>query len=207
VNARSIKDLVQSDRVHRTVYTDPALFALEMDRIFGRAWLVLGHESQVRNPGDFFTTRMGNESVIVIRHTNGTVRVLVNRCAHRGARVCEAATGTARELVCSYHGWTYATDGRLCGVPRAEGYDRTVAETVGGGLARVPRVDAYRGFLFASLAADGPSLLEFLSPLRASFDDFVERAPEGDVEVAGGGIGGLSRYIRSGAPLSLNEQA
>jgi len=186
VNARSIKDLVQSDRVHRTVYTDPALFALEMDRIFGRAWLVLGHESQVRNPGDFFTTRMGSESVIVIRHTNGTVRVLVNRCAHRGARVCEAATGAARELVCSYHGWTYATDGRLCGVPRGEGYDRAVAETVGGGLARVPRVDAYRGFLFASLAADGPSLLEFLGPLRASFDDFVERAPDGEVEVAGG---------------------
>src|SRR6266850_2472019 len=157
-----------------------------MDRVFGRAWLVLGHESQVRNPGDFFTTRMGRESVIVIRHTDGTVHALINRCAHRGARVCETATGTARELVCSYHGWTYATDGRLCGVPRAEGYDRTVAETVGGGLARVPRVDAYRGFLFASLAADGPSLLEFLGPLRASFDDFVERAPDGDVEVAGG---------------------
>jgi phenylpropionate dioxygenase-like ring-hydroxylating dioxygenase large terminal subunit len=186
VNARSIKDLVQSDRVHRTVYTDPALFELELDRIFGRAWLVLGHESQVRGPGDFFTTRMGRESVIVIRHTDGAVRVLVNRCAHRGARVCEAATGTARELVCSYHGWTYATDGSLGGVPRAEGYERAVAETVGGGLARVPRVDAYRGFLFASLAAGGPSLLEFLGPLRASFDDFVERAPEGEVEVAGG---------------------
>ncbi len=186
MNARSIKDLVQSDRVHRTVYTDPVLFELEMDRIFGRAWLVLGHESQVRSPGDFFTTRMGRQSVIVIRHTDDTVRVLVNRCVHRGARVCEAATGSARELVCSYHGWTYATDGSLCGVPRADGYDRPVAETVGGGLARVPRVDVYRGFLFASLSADGPSLLDFLGPLRASFDDFVERAPDGEVEVAGG---------------------
>jgi len=96
VNRQSIKGLVQSDRVHRSVYTDPALFELEMDRIFGRAWLVVGHESQVANPGDFFTTRMGREPVIVTRHTDGSVRVLVNRCAHRGARVCEAAAATTR---------------------------------------------------------------------------------------------------------------
>ena len=186
MNVQSIKALVQPDRVHRSVYTDPALFDLEMDRIFGRAWLVLGHESQVPNPGDFFTTRMGLEPVIVTRHTDGSVRVLINRCAHRGARVCEATAGTTREFVCAYHGWTYGTDGRLAGLPLPEGYAQAAAESVGGGLARVPRVEAYRGFVFASLAEHGPRLLEFLGPLRASFDDFVERAPEGDVEVAGG---------------------
>jgi phenylpropionate dioxygenase-like ring-hydroxylating dioxygenase large terminal subunit len=94
VNVQSIKELVEPDRVHRAVYTDAALFELELDRLFGRAWLILGHESQVRNPGDFFTTRMGREPVIVTRHRDGSVRVLVNRCAHRGARVCEAACGT-----------------------------------------------------------------------------------------------------------------
>ena len=186
MNVQSIKALVQPDRVHRSVYTDPALFDLEMDRIFGRAWLVLGHESQVPNPGDFFTTRMGREPVIVTRHTDGSVRVLINRCAHRGARVCEATAGTTREFVCAYHGWTYGTDGRLTGLPLPEGYAQAAAESVGGGLARVPRVEAYRGFVFASLAERGPRLLEFLGPLRASFDDFVERAPEGDVEAAGG---------------------
>ena len=88
MDVQAIKALVQPDRVHRAVYTDPALFTLEMDRIFGRAWLVIGHESQVRETGDYFTTRMGREPVIVARHEDGSVRVLINRCAHRGAMVC-----------------------------------------------------------------------------------------------------------------------
>ncbi len=186
MKVQAIEELVQADRVHRAVYTDPALFVLELDRIFGRAWLLLGHESQVCRAGDFFTTRMGREPVIVTRHRDGTVRVLVNRCAHRGARVCEAPAGNATELVCAYHGWTYDTAGCLVGLPLPGGYDRPAGESVGGGLARVPRVDSYRGFLFASLAEHGPTLGEFLGPLRASFDDFVERAPDGEVEVVGG---------------------
>ena len=186
LDARALKGLVQPDRVHRAVYTDPALFELEMDRLFGRAWLVLGHESQVPSPGDFFTARMGREPVIVIRHADGSLRVLVNRCAHRGSRVCEGARGHARQLVCPYHGWTYATDGTLCALPLADGYERSLIGVEDFGLRAVPRVDTYRRFIFASLAADGPPLVEFLGPLGASFDDFVERAPDGDVEVAGG---------------------
>jgi len=186
LDAQGIKDLVRPDRVHRSVYTDPALFDLEMERIFGRAWLILGHESQVRHPGDFFTTRMGPRPVIVTRHTDGSVRVLENRCAHRGARVCEAPTGHASQLVCPYHGWTYGTDGSLRAVPIPDGYERPLTGTSDAGLARVSRVDTYRGFVFASLAATGPALPEFLGPLRGSFDDFVERAPEGELDVAGG---------------------
>ncbi|MBM3220681.1 MAG: Rieske 2Fe-2S domain-containing protein [Candidatus Rokubacteria bacterium] len=176
LDVHSIKRLVESDRVHRRVYTDPAL--LELDRLFGRAWLLLGHASQVARPGDFVTTRMGRESVIVARHTDDAIHVLVNRCAHRGARVCDAARGHARQLVCPYHGWTYATDGALCAVPLPDGYDPPVVGTPEHALTRVPRVDSYRGFIFASLAARGPSLHDVLGPLRASFDD-PPRRPEG----------------------------
>ena len=109
--------LVQPDRVHRSVYADPAIFELEMARIFGRAWLVLGHESQVRNVGDYFTTRMGREPVIVSRKNKEEVMVLVNRCAHRGSMVCAEGRGNTERFVCPYHGWSYDTGGTLQAVP------------------------------------------------------------------------------------------
>jgi len=176
--------LVQPDRVHRSVYTDPAIFDLEMERIFGRAWLVLGHESQAREAGDYFTTRMGREPVIVLRHEDGSVRVLVNRCAHRGSMVCAEGRGRVERFVCPYHGWSYDRAGELKAVPFASGYAPGKLGELR--LAAVPRVATYRGFIFASLAASGESLEEFLGPAKASFDDFVDRAPGGELEIAGG---------------------
>src|SRR5258708_23871247 len=95
--------LVQPDRVHRSVYADPAIFELELERIFGRAWLVLGHESQVRNAGDYFTTRMGREPVIVARQDDGSVRPLINRCGHPGSMVCAHGRCNAAPILRPYH--------------------------------------------------------------------------------------------------------
>jgi phenylpropionate dioxygenase-like ring-hydroxylating dioxygenase large terminal subunit len=175
--------LIQPDRVHRSVYADPAIFELEMERVFGRAWLVLGHESQVKSPGDYFTTRMGREPVIVIKKDSNDIGVLVNRCAHRGSMVCADARGNVERFVCPYHGWSYGRGGELKAVPFAAGYDQAKLPS---GLKAVPRVSVYRGFIFASLAASGPDLEEFLGAAKASFDDFVDRAPGGELEVAGG---------------------
>ena len=179
--------LVQPDRVHRDAYSDPDIFELEMERVFGRAWLILGHESQIRNPGDFFTADMARQPVIVVRHANGSVQVLLNRCAHRGARLCQEACGNVRRFVCPYHGWSFGTDGELLAVPVPQGYGAEAKETMRAlALARVARVATYRGFIFASLAQQGPPLLDWLGPMHSSFDDLVDRAPEGEVEVAGG---------------------
>ena len=180
-------DLVREDRVHHSVYSDPAIFELEMERLFGRAWLLLGHESQVANPGDYLTTRMAREPVILTRHHDGSLQVLINRCTHRGALVAHEARGNARQLVCPYHGWVFDTNGALRSVPVAKGYGADPQATFAGlGLARVPRVSSYRGFVFASLAATGPDLVEFLGPIASSFDDMVDRAPDGAIEFAGG---------------------
>jgi phenylpropionate dioxygenase-like ring-hydroxylating dioxygenase large terminal subunit len=175
--------LVQPDRVHRSVYADPAIFDLEMERIFGRAWLVLGHDSQVKNQGDYFTTRMGREPVVVVRKSQKEIAVLVNRCAHRGSMVCAEGRGNTERFVCPYHGWSYDTGGALQAVPFASGYEK---HELPKGLKAVPRVSVYRGFIFASLADSGPGLEEFLGPAKASFDDFADRAPGGELEVAGG---------------------
>lgn len=183
----SFTNLVAEDQVHHSVYSDPAIFDLEMDRVFGRAWLLLGHHSQIRNPGDYITTRMGRQPVIVTRHRDGTVQVLINRCAHRGAMVCHEASGNARQFACPYHGWVFDTDGALRSVPMPQGYGADAATKFARlGLTRVARVEQYRGFIFASLASSGPTLAEHLGPIASSFDDLLDRAPEGEIEIAGG---------------------
>lgn len=194
-SADRLASLVQSERVHRDVYASPGVFELEMERIFGRAWLLVGHDSQVPERGDFLAMRMGRQPVMMVRQPDGSTKVLFNRCSHRGATLCSADRGRVKQFVCPYHGWTYSIDGALQGVPVPEGYGADLKARMGAlGLPAVPRQETYRGFVFASLAADGPDLMEFLGPLKASFDDLVDRAPEGEVEVAGG----VSKHVYEG---------
>ena len=121
-----LQSLVQPDRVHKRVYTDPAIFELEMDRVFGQAWLYVGHESQVPKPGDYFTTRLGREPVVMVRHTDGQIHVMFNRCPHKGAKIVPDGSGSAGKFLrCLYHGWTFKCDGSLLSVPLRSGYEDT----------------------------------------------------------------------------------
>ena len=158
-----------------------------MDNIFGTAWLMLGHESQVKAAGDYFLTRMGREQVIVTRDANDQVQVLMNRCTHRGAKLCQNPTGHVQNFVCPYHGWTFNTEGTLKAVPTPQGYGQEPRQVLDQlNLARAARVESYRGFIFASLATQGPGLREWLGHMSSSFDDLADRAPEGELEIAGG---------------------
>ena len=153
-----ITSLVKPVSVHRSLYDDPAIFELELERIFGRAWIYVGHESQVREPGDYFCTQVGRKPIVVVRGPDKALHVLHNQCAHRGAMVVALEKGRTDEFQCCYHGWTYHLDGRLKAVPLQHGYpadfdpkSRTMA------MLRVPRVSSYRGFIFVNQSEDGPS--------------------------------------------------
>jgi phenylpropionate dioxygenase-like ring-hydroxylating dioxygenase large terminal subunit len=132
------KTLVQDDRIHASLYTDPRIFDDEMERIFRRGWVFVGHDSEIPSPGDFVTRRVGTEPVIMVRSTDGGVAVLVNRCMHRGTMVCPADRGSARTFTCPYHGWTYDISGELLGVPYPGGY--ASFDKSAHGLTRAPRV-------------------------------------------------------------------
>jgi phenylpropionate dioxygenase-like ring-hydroxylating dioxygenase large terminal subunit len=178
---------VQPGRVHRQIYTDPAIFELELERIFGTAWIYVGHESQIKNPGDFFATSIGRKPVVLVRDAEGSIRVIHNQCAHRGSLVVATEKGNAAEFTCCYHGWTYHLDGRLKAVPLQQGYpDDFDPKNPRTAMVQVPRVTSYRGFVFASEATEGPSLADFLGHMTTSLDDMVDRAPDGEIEVAGG---------------------
>src|SRR5262245_871250 len=143
-------ELVEETRIHSSLYTEPRIFDDEMERIFHRGWVFVGHESEIPRPGDFVTRRMGTQPVILVRGRDGAVSVLLNRCAQRGTMVCAAARGNARTFACPYHGWTYDVGGELIGVPYPGGYGGAFDKSAHG-LPRAPRVSSHRGFVFASL--------------------------------------------------------
>ena len=117
-----VDHLVADDRVHRLVYLDPAVFEAEMARIFARTWVYVGHDSEVPEPGDFKTTTLGRQPVALVRQADGTFAVLMNRCPHRAATVCQERRGTTKFLRCPYHGWTFRLDGSLIGATYSDGY-------------------------------------------------------------------------------------
>lgn len=184
-----IQALVRPTSVHRSVYVDAEIFELELQRIFERAWIYVGHESQVAKPGDYYATHIGRHAVVMVRGGDEKIRIFLNRCLHKGAQIVGDGHGTARNaLRCGYHGWTYALDGSLRGLPAREGYGSgsVCPGNDAYALRSVGAVDQYRGFVFARIAPEGPALAEWLGPLASSLDNFVDRAPAGAVEVAGG---------------------
>lgn len=184
-----LDDLVFDDHVHRDVYTDPEIFDIEMDRIFGKAWIYVGHESQVPNAGDYWTTLIGRNPVVMVRDKAGEVHVLHNRCPHKGAKVVAEGCGNTGPLFrCPYHAWTFKLNGSLMGVPHRSWYDGTGFDPKGKefSMPSVARVASHQGFVFASLSAEGPDLATFLGGSITTLDNFAARAPEGRVTVAGG---------------------
>ena len=182
-----VAGLVERDRVHGTVYTSSEVFASEMDRLFSHGWVFVAHESEVPEPGDYLTRRIGTQPVIVTRAKDGSVHVLSNRCTHRGNRICNLERGNASSFRCPYHGWTFAGDGRLAAVPMKQGYfDRFERLREELALSAAPRVDLYGGFVFASFSPIGKSLLEHLGRATTAIDRLLALSPTGSLKLTAG---------------------
>ena len=168
--------------------SDPELYALERERLFPRAWTFIGHESEIPNPGDHVLRYIGEDSFIFIRGEDNRVRLLFNACRHRGAQICAAERGNARNFQCPYHGWTYASDGALISAP-APGDTIRDLDRADWGLLQAPQLDQYRGLYFACLDADAPPLQDYLGDAAYYLDIFF--ALFDDLEV----IGAPQRYM------------
>lgn len=186
---RYLESLIEPARVHKDVYTDQRVFDLEMERIFGQAWVYVGHESQVPEYGDCWTTQIGKEPVVMTRDKAGAIHVLYNRCPHKGAKLAQDGCSSHKPMFrCPYHAWTFRMDGSLHSLPHKAGYDGTSFDMDDPAFSMTPvaRVESYRGFVFCNLSHDGPDLKTFLGGAVTSMDNFVDRAPGGEIEVAGG---------------------
>jgi benzoate/toluate 1,2-dioxygenase alpha subunit len=166
--------------VDRALFSDPELFELEMKYIFEGTWVYLAHESQVSRPHDFYTTSIGRQPVILTRNQAGEIGGFLNACPHRGATVCLVKRGNQKILTCPYHGWSFNTSGALVSVKdHPTGAYPESFERLDHGLARVPRLASYRGFLFGTLNPAVEELETHLGEARVFIDMIVDQAPQG----------------------------
>ncbi|PVX71109.1 3-phenylpropionate/cinnamic acid dioxygenase subunit alpha [Paraburkholderia unamae] len=175
----------QNGRVTSSIYTDPDIYALELERIFGRCWLFLAHVSQIPKVGDFFNTYMGEDPIVVVRQKDGSIKAFLNQCRHRSMRVSHADCGNTRAFTCPYHGWSYGVDGALIDVPlESRAYPQGLCKEKWG-LQEVTRVAVYKGLVFGNWDADAPDLETYMGDIAWYLDGVLDRR-EGGTEIVGG---------------------
>ena len=140
----------QQGEMDRSVFTDAGLYQEELEKVFGRAWQFIGHESLVPNPNDFFLTYMGEDPVILTRDSKGQLHAFLNMCRHRGNRVVRADDGNAKNFMCTYHGWTFSNEGKLVSVPGLQEAYYGELDVEHLGLVSVAQLDSYAGLIFAT---------------------------------------------------------
>lgn len=173
VNAPDLEWPEEENHVPREIYVDPAIYQLEMERIFaGPVWILVCHDAEIPDPGDFKTSVVGEIPVIIVRDMQGEVHVLVNTCAHRGAQVMERPCGNLakeRLLTCIYHHWNYDLNGDLRGATMPDDFPVDFSKE-NYGLAKA-RVATTSGAIFASFGDETPPLPEYLGDLERLISD------------------------------------
>lgn len=179
-------DDVRRGMIPAYIYNDRELFELEKERIFGRAWIFVAHESELAKPGDYVVRRVLDDSFIIVRDEHGEVRAHFNMCLHRGMQVCRAEIGNASHFRCPYHGWAYRNDGRIVGLPfHAEAYGGEAGfKRKGQRLLPAPSLDIHNGLIFISLDPEAPALVDYLGDFAFYLDYYTKQSPSG-IELRG----------------------
>ena len=164
--------------VSRSIFVDEEIYEREIEQVFARAWLFLGHESQIAKPGDYFVSRMGEESVILTRDRQGEIHAFLNSCMHRGMKVCRYDEGNTPVFTCPYHGWSYGLDGSLVGVPYFKEAYHSELKKNEWGLVEVAQLANYKGWIWATWDKEAPSLEDYLGDMRIYFDLMTDH-PDG----------------------------
>jgi phenylpropionate dioxygenase-like ring-hydroxylating dioxygenase large terminal subunit len=176
------------------IFADDDIYQKELSRVFGKTWQFVGHTSSIPNTGDYVSSYLGDDSVIVNRDVNGKIRVLLNKCRHRGNKVCLFDRGNARAFTCTYHGWAYNSEGKLSGVPFLEEFYLNELKKEDWGLVEVPRVEIFGGLIFACWDPDAVSLEAYLGDMAWYLDHFMTVEYLGGLEV----VPGIQRYMMPG---------
>ncbi|PYJ20583.1 MAG: (2Fe-2S)-binding protein, partial [Verrucomicrobia bacterium] len=135
-------------------FVSPEIFAQEQEKIFSKHWVLVGHQSELAEVGDYFLAEVASESLIIVRDKGGDVRGFYNVCRHRGTRLREDRNGHLSAIQCPYHAWTYALDGRLIGAPHMDdvpGFDKADYSL------HPVHLGLWEGFIFVNLAAASTS--------------------------------------------------
>jgi benzoate/toluate 1,2-dioxygenase alpha subunit len=191
-----IEDVAQGQfKLHRSVFTDQALFDLEMKYIFEGNWVYLAHESQIPNPNDYYTTYIGRQPIVIARNRQGQLHAMINACSHRGAQLCRYKRGNKATYTCPFHGWTFNNSGKLLKVkdPTDAGYSDCFNTEGSHDLKQVARFENYKGFLFGSLNAEVLPLEDYLGEACKIIDMIVDQSEHG-LEV----LRGASTYTYEG---------
>ncbi|WP_209308884.1 Rieske 2Fe-2S domain-containing protein [Blastococcus sp. CT_GayMR16] len=182
----AVLDAVRRGMIPAHIYNDREVFELEKKRLFSRAWLFVGHESEIPQAGDYVVRRVLEDSFIIARDEAGEVRAHFNMCLHRGMQVCRAEMGNASHFRCPYHGWSYRNDGRLVGLPfHRDAYGGEAGfPRQGQRLLPAPSLASYNGLIFVSLDPAAPPLEEFLGDFRFYLDFYTQQS-SGGIELRG----------------------
>ena len=180
-SARALVDAA-AGRISRELFVSESIYREEQARVFARAWLYVGHESQIREPGDFVLSKMGEESVILMRDRERKIHVFLNTCTHRGMKVCRYDEGNTRVFTCPYHAWSFGLDGRLVGVPEfKDAYDAGFKREEWG-LAEVAQLANFRGTIWATWDKEAPDFESYLGEAKFALENALAPWDGGDGE-------------------------